>query len=62
MKTEAILRNNNVQKCEKLKEEIDGSLVRDPLEKLAKKMQSNNSKFELKPITQAKLRKVMKKM
>ena len=36
-------------------------MVKDPVEKLEEKMQSNKAKFELKPISQSQIRKVLKK-
>ena len=51
-----------VEKIASLKENIDKNLVREPLEKLKKKMEQRNLKFSLKTVSEKKVRKAMDAM
>ena len=51
-----------VEKIALLKQDIDKTLIKDPLEKLANKMKNNKNRFSLKKISQSKLLKTMNKL
>ena len=57
-----IFNNFFIQKIEKLKDNIDTSIVEDPLERLRNKMQPKNLKFSLQTVTEAKVLKAIKQM
>ena len=57
-----IFNNFFIQKIEKLKDNIDISIVEDPLERLRNKMQPKNLKFSLQTVTEAKVLKAIKQM
>ena len=48
-----------IEKIEKLKKDSNPKYVAEPLEKLKKKMQHKNLKFELKTVSEKKVRKAM---
>ena len=54
--------NYFIEKINDLKDGIDQTIKRDPLEKLAAKMKNNCNKFYLKKISLSKLAKIMKKI
>ena len=49
-------------KIQKLKEGIDNSKMTDPLAQLKDKMKNKHLKFELKPVSQTKVKSIMRKM
>ena len=51
-----------VDKVEKLKDNINPNMVKDPLEKLKAKLEGKNLKFSLKPVTEKIVKKAMDKM
>ena len=51
-----------VDKVANLKQNIDLSIIKDPLEKLKKKMEGKNLKFSLKPVSEKTVKKAMDKM
>ena len=51
-----------VEKISVLKENIDPARIKDPLEKLVKKVKGRNLKFSLKTVTEIKVKKILKGM
>ena len=51
-----------VDKVANLKQNIDLSIIKDPLEKLKKKMEGKNLKFSLKPVSEKTVKKAMDQM
>ena len=51
-----------VDKINTLKEGIDPSFVKDPMEKISEKVKNKNLKFELRPVTVNAVEKIMKQM
>ena len=51
-----------LSKIAKLKEGIDKEMVKDPIDKLQKKMESRKLKFSLRQVTDKQVEKTMKKM
>ena len=54
-----LFKDHFVEKINLLKQGIDQTLIKDPLEKLANKMNNYKSRFNLKRVSQGKLARTM---